>query len=455
MNHVCLAGVLVKNCLFMRNIFALLLVGVSVGVVAQPLRTTSHVDSQMDSLKAEHKVIYINGRPTVESQAHIDSVRHMIDMFYYDQFRSFADPAAPYFLFMSKGADLSMGVGGCVRMRGWYDWNGSIPANGFIPYLIPVHPNPASMRRFATTPAGSSLFFRVIGRNKKLGNYQLYIEANFNGYKGLGFQLKKAYATLNDWTIGYAASTFSDPASVVPTVDAAGPNNELSTTAVLVRWMHTWRERWTLAASAETPATQIATDPTHNEAITNWIPDFAMFGQYAWGRSEHIRLAGIVRSLSYRNLITQRNHNLVGWGAQLSGVWHPARPLTVYGNINGGAGYESLMGDLQTEPNDLVPDPADPQKLYAPYALGWNVGLQYNFRPNLFAAVGYSECRYFPRSGTAGDTYKYGQYVVANIFWNITPRIQTAFEFDTGLRRNRNGEHRRAYRLGLLAQFSF
>ncbi len=422
---------------------------------ARELRGGSHVDAHVDSLKNNHKLVYISGNHEVVSEQHKDSLRRIIDLFYYDQFRSFADPAAPYFLFMSKDASLSMGVGGCVRMRGWYDWGGSIPANGFIPYLIPIHPDPAKMRRFATTPAGSSLFFRVIGRNKKLGNYQLYIEANFNGYNGLGFNLKKAYATLNDWTVGYAASTFSDPAAVTPTIDAAGPNNKISTTAVLVRWMHTIRQRYVLAASLETPATQIYEQHGLTQKVDNWIPDLALFGQYAWGQSEHIRLSGIVRSLSYRNLKLRQNRNLVGWGVQLSGVVHPDRMFTVYGNVNGGAGYESLMGDLQTAPCDLVPEPSDESRLYAPYAMGWHLGLQYNLRPDLFATVSFSECRYFPRRGTSASEYKYGQYTAVNIFWNITPRIQTAAEFNTGMRRNRDGAHRRVFRLGLLAQFSF
>ena len=104
---------------------------------------------------------------------------------------------------------------------------------------------------------------------------------------------------------------------------------------------------------------------------------------------------------------------------------------------------------------DLVPEPGQPGRLYAPYAIGWNLGVQYNFRPNLFASVTFAESRYLPRDGAAGSEYKYGQYMAANIFWNLTPRIQTGLEFTTGVRKNVDGEHRRARRIGLMAQFSF
>ena len=419
------------------------------------LRSNSLVDQHMDSLMRNHKIIYIDGTPYKITEEHADSLKKLIDMFYFDQFRNFSDPAAPYFLFMSKDAQLAMGVGGCVRMRGWYDWGGAMPSNGFAPYLIPMTPDPANMKKFGTTPSGSSLFFRVIGRNKKLGDYQLYIEANFNGYGGKDFHLKKAFATINSWTIGFAPTTFSDPATLPPTVDASGPNNKLSSTSVLVRWMHTYKKHWTVAASLETPASAQDVTSGVTEKVSDWLPDAAAFVQYAWGRSEHVRLAGIVRTLPYRDLLLKKNFNKVGWGLLLSATGHPAEMLTLYGNVCGGQGFESLCGDLQIGNYDLVADPNHPGKLYTPSAIGWNFGIQYNILPNLFASVTFSESRYLPKKGTDPTEYKWGNYLAANIFWNITPRIQTGIEFDTGERKNINGEHRRAQRVGAMAQFSF
>lgn len=419
-----------------------------------PLRTNSLVDRQEDSLRSNHKIIYIDGQPIKITEQHVDSLRKLIDMFYFDQFRNFSDPAAPYFLFMSKDAQLAMGVGGCVRMRAWYDWGGAIPANGFAPYLIPMEPDPTNMRKFSATPSGSTLFFRVIGRNKKMGEYQLYIEANFNGYGGKDFHLKKAYATLNDWTIGYAPTTFSDPAALPPTVDASGPNNKLSSTSVLVRYLHPINKHWTVAASLETPSSAMTLSDS-TKKVSDWLPDAAAFIQYAWGRSEHVRLAGILRTLAYRDMIQKKNFNKMGWGLLLSAVGHPFDALTIYGNVCGGQGFESLCGDLQIGNLDLVPVPGEMGKMYAPFAVGWNLGIQYNFLPNLFASVTFSESRYLPKKGTDGSEYKWGSFLAANVFWNITPRIQCGVEFDTGERKNIDGRHRRAQRVGAMAQFSF
>ena len=413
-------------------------------------------DIQIDSTLKSNKIVFIDGRPAPQDTQHyVDSVRRVISAFYYDQFRHFQDPGAPYFLFMSKDATLAMGMGGAVRMRGYYDWGGAIPASGFAPYLIPMHPSPTDMRHFGTTPAGTCLFFRVIGRNKLLGDYQLYIEANFNGYQSRDFHLKKAYAIVNDFTIGYASSTFSDPAALPPTVDAQGPNNKLSPTAVLVRYMPVVRDRWVFAISGETPSGALDVDDRNTAKVSTWMPDWAAFAQYQWDPNQHVRLSGIVRTLSYRDLVKEKNHNRIGWGIQLSSVAHPHPQLTTYLTANYGHGYAGLGGDLLIGNYDLVADPDAPGRMYAPASFGWCLGLQYNILPNLFVSASASQTRYLPSRRISPDEYKYGIFSAINVFWNLTPRIQVAAEFDFGKRQNFSHEHRYAKRIGAMCQFSF
>lgn len=424
---------------------------------AQTLPSTSMVDRQKDALLDSHKIISVDGTPApVKGSLESDSIRNLVENFFYDQFTSFSDPAAPYFLFMSRDANLAMGIGGCVRIRGWYDINAALPVNSFMPYFIPMAKDPVNNSKIGATPAGSTLFFRVIGRNKLLGDYQLYIEGNFNGYDGVGFKLKKAYAMIDNITLGYAPSTFSDPGALPPMVDANGPSNKISGTSILVRWMNTYKKHWTVAASVELPTkASIETVPEVIGTASQKVPDFAAFLQYAWGRSEHVRLAGLIRTLPYGDLITNRRHDKIGWGLQLSSVVHPIYPLTLYGIVNCGQGHESTTVDLQAGNYDLIPRHDDPQKMYAPFAMGWCVGVQYNFRPNLFATVSMSDSRYFPEKPRPGNEYRYGSIIAANVFWNLTSRIQVGSEFDTGVRKNWSGESRRANRLGLMAQFSF
>ena len=427
--------------------------GIALSVLtAIPSLATSPVEEQHKALVNDHKIVFFGEGETPES----DSIRNLVENFYYDQFRSFQDPQAPYFLFMSRDTQLAMGIGGVVRMRGYFDWGGTTGIPGFSTYFIPVKRDELNRQVLGTTPAGTALFFRVIGRNKRLGSYQLYIEANFNGYQSRDFHLKKAYAVLNDWTIGYAPSTFGDGAAVAPTVDSSGPTMKMDATNVLIRYMHHFRKTGMyVAASVETPSMTLQTDGTQTAARSEFLPNFAAMVQYEWATGQHVRLSGIARFLPYRDLINGRNHQAVGYGFQLSTVFRPVAPLTVYGTVNAGKSYSNFGGDFLLGKYDLVTDTKNPGKLCTVPGWGYFLGLQYNFTPQLFMSATFGQGRYLPSTGVEGTDYKYGLYSAINVFWDVTPRIRFGAEANLGKRQDFNGEHGWARRVGALAQFSF
>lgn len=420
-----------------------------------PLVSTAETvrDKAHDELVDSHKIVFVgegHERPDT------DSVRSLIERFYVDQFRNFQDPAAPYFLFMSRDANLAMGIGGMVRMRGYYDWGGAMPVSGFSPYLIPITKDPLNDRNLGTTPAGTALFFRIIGRNGRIGHYQLYIEANFNGYNGRDFHLKKAYATLGDWTVGYAASTFGDGAAVPPTVDSSGPTMKMDGTNVLVRYMHDFAKTGiTVAASLESPSMSLQTEDGKTAARSQYLPNIAAMVQYSWAREQHIRLSAITRFLPYRDLLTETNYMPVGYGFQFSTVFSPVAPLTIYGTINTGKSYSNFGGDFLLGKYDLVEDDKNPGHLKTTPGFGYFVGASYHFSPKLFSTVTFGQGRYLPTNDPLGTDYKYGLYTAVNVFYYLTPRISFGAEFNIGKRQNFNGEHGWARRIGALAQFSF
>ena len=420
-----------------------------------PVQAKSLVDNHVDSLTNSTKIIAVDGQP---SSVEVDStVRRRILTFYYDQFRNSQDPGSPYFIFMSKEHDVMMGIGGAVRMRGYYDWGGAVPTSSFAPSTILINPDPSADKHLGTTPAGTCLYFRLIGSNTLLGEYQAYIECNFNGYQGRDFHLKKAYVMFRDWTVGYASSTFCDPAAQFPMVDAAGPTNKGDYTAVLVRWMPRLTKNLLAAVSVETPQTFAAVDNTTTKQCSEYVPNVAAFLQYDWGRqnSQHIRLSALYRTMPYRDLVAGRNHNPSGWAVQLSSVSHPIDELTLYVTGSYGAGYGGMGGDLAYFNNDLVPLPGKNGEMYAPRSWGWSLGLQYNIKSNLFVTAYTSQTRFDPQKGIAADAYKYGQLIGCNVFYNPLPRVQIGAEFNLGKRQDFSHAHRWARRVGLMAQLSF
>ncbi len=279
-----------------------------------------------------------------------DSLERLLTTFYVDQFRHFQDPRAPYFMFMSKSSKIAMGVGGLVRIRGYYDWNGSIPINGFSPYSIPIPKDPTSMRRLAATPSGTGFFVTLLGNHTLLGDYMAFIQVDFSGYNGKDLKLKKAYMQAGDWTAGYATTTFEDTKAEPSTIDGAGPNGINSRTNVLVRYMHTFKGKWTVAGSVEFPSSSIAADGEYTKACSDYVPDMAAFAQYQWaGGASHVRLSGLARVLTYRDMLQARNHNIFGWGLQLSTVIKALPQFNLYGIASVGHGHESYTTDLASD----------------------------------------------------------------------------------------------------------
>lgn len=418
--------------------------------IARDLTTMTADELRDYKLSNSHKIAFVGDG----EKANVDSIAATIALFYVDQFRQFEDPLAPYFMLMSRNARIALGIGGSVRMRGWADFDGSIPANGFSPYLIPVPKNPDMQRRIGGTPGGTALFLQVVGRNPQLGDIIGYIQCDFSATDNT-FKLKKAYVTICDWTVGWAPTTFSDPSAQAPTIDGAGQNGKISHTTLLVRWLHNFKKNWAMAASLELPQSKVDADGIMTKKLNDYVPDVAVFGQYQWSHNQHVRLSGIVRALPYRDLVDKKQHTEIGWGLQLSSVIYPINRLAIYAMASTGKGYQSYMGDLAIGSYDLVADKSTPGRMYAPLALGLNLGAKYNFTQNIYATVALGRVSYHPEYKVDPTDYKYGLYGSACLFWDMTSRLQTGIEYLHGSRHNFNGQHASANRVDLLFQFSF
>ncbi|MDE6397045.1 MAG: hypothetical protein K2K84_07225, partial [Muribaculaceae bacterium] len=226
-------------------------------------------------------------------------------------------------------------------------------------------------------------------------------------------------------------------------------------TNVLVRYLKSFKKRFFVAGSIETPSSAIDVTTGKVKPMSNWLPDAAAFVQYQWADGQHVRLSGIVRSLSYLTMADNRSHNLAGWGVQLSAVGRPEGHLSAFGTFNYGQGYAGLGSDLLYGSYDLVPEPGNPSALYAPTSFGWCAGLQYNFLPNLLVSISASQTRYLPKNGISGDEYKYGTFCCANILWNIIPRVTVGAEYDRGRRKNFSGADGDAQRFNVSTMFTF
>ena len=116
------------------------------------------------------------------------------------------------------------------------------------------------------------------------------------------------------------------------------------------------------------------------------------------------------------------------------------------------------VNDLSNLNVDLVPNPEKEGRMQTLPMLGWYAGLQYNICKNVFVSGTYSLSRLYSEHNYPSDNpdaYRKGQYLVANMFWNVTSNLQVGAEYLRGWRTDFNDATRHANRMNLLVQYSF
>lgn len=370
----------------------------------------------------------------------------------------FHDPKAPRFLLYDQKREIAFGIGGFVRVRTAYDFGGS-PTNsfGFIPNSIPVPSNPLTNNNFRMDASKSTLFFKLLGNNSQIGKFQAYISGSFTGNNN-SFVLDDAYISLLGFTVGRTWSTFNDLAAVPPTVDFQGPNGAAEMRTTQIRYSHNLTDGLSFAIAAELPQTTGTYLPLLTAETTQRVPDVPAYVQYNWGQSgaSHVRVAGVMRNINYRNLISDKTETATGYGVQLSSniVVNPI--VEFYGQATYGKGISQYINDLSGSGLSLIRNPEKEGKMDPQEALGWFAQVKFNLSRSVFTSMGYSQAKVFPKAGLADNNqYRYGQYVVGNIFYNIGSDFQLGLEYLWGNRVNIGGEKAPANCIQSVVQFNF
>ena len=366
------------------------------------------------------------------------------------------DPQAPRFLLMDKQGRFALGIGGFVRATASYDFGGLADSRDFIPADISM--SNKLRNQYQMDASMSTIFLKLVGHTDLLGDFVVYTSGNFRGSGGSkNFQLRNAYLTFRDITVGYTYGGFMDVGAVPSTIDAQGPNGAAMYRATQLGYTYKGISRLRLHVGMEAPAVEGREDGRFDIGRQR-MPDFTAYAQYAWNEQSHLRLAGIVRSMTYTSEEASHARNVTGWGLQASGNIGFCHKWRFYGQINYGRGIGQYLNDLGTLGVDLVPDPDHAARMQALKMLGWYTGVQYNATSKLYFSTTYSQSRlyadhHYPATDTA--FYRYGRYFVLNGFWSLTPNMQVGAEYLRGWRTDFDGGSAHANRVNLLVQYSF
>ena len=196
---------------------------------------------------------------------------------------------------------------------------------------------------------------------------------------------------------------------------------------------------------------------------TRWltVPDIPFYLQRNWaGGNGWLRVSGMVRNLYYRDNISMKNVDKVGWGVKASGKTPIIGGLSAAYMGLYGKGIASYIQDLNGAGMDLMPNPESPYSLETVKAWSAFGSLQYQFSPRCFMTATYSHVRTYAKQFTDSPDnwrtgYKYAQYVVGNVFYNVNSIVQIGAEYIWGRRMDYNGEQAHDNRVEAMIKVSF
>lgn len=368
----------------------------------------------------------------------------------------FSDPNSPRFLFLDREGKVALGVGGYVKGSVYYDFNGeNTDGPSFTPYFNHVPNSPEHRQQFGGSANHSTIFLQLAGRSSKFGYYQAYIQTWFvgGGDHAYGLRLKQAYVSLGKVTAGLAVSTWTDLAACTPTVDDQGGVGESTTKNILVRYRPTFGKHWSLGVGVEVPEIT-ATYGDGTSKISQRVPDIPVNVQYSWGKNSHVRAAGLIRNMTYRNTLTGENKFRFGWAAQLSGAIDLGYGFGTYFIGAYGQGYGHYINDLFGNGYDLIQS-STPGKMIAPKTMNYELGLKFAPVSKFFLAASYSQVRVYDQSALGPDAFRYSQYVSASAFCDPIRDLRLGVGYLYGTRNNYDGRRGTSNRVEAMVQYSF
>lgn len=442
MPWLCSISVLIKIWYVMNRLFLKAVLSVSL------LSLTSQVSAQrwIDLREESTPVIYISET--------VNEAPDVVEIFQNSQSNYHHDPRAPRFILLDQKGKWGLGIGGYLQTKIEYDFDKAVDNVDFLPSAI-QRSGASSQYRMDMT--NSTLFLKLVGTSRILGDFVVFTSADWRG-SGLGLRLLNAYLSTDYFTVGYTVGSFMDLAAVPVTIDYGGPCGMTFYRSTQAMFKYGFDFGLSMGIGVEAPDV----NATENENISigaQRAPNVPVFVQYTLNNQpgNHIRLAGIMRDISYEDKVSGKDNDKVGWGAQAS-MLATIGDLKLMGQFTVGEGIGSLVNNISNVGVDVVPDPESPGRAMMLQSEAWYASALYNFTDKLFASVTYSQTVLHSRDGYEDlypKAYRKGQYLAANLFYNVTDNMQIGIEYLHGWRMDFDQKTYNANRVNLSARYDF
>lgn len=363
----------------------------------------------------------------------------------------------PRFTLVGKDSKFYLGIGANLKFVGDYDWGNPIDdANNFSPVKIPMTVAPGNGGKTQFSVGQSNFYLNFVGLPGTANQIGVYLDINFMGANDKAVALHHAYLKYRGITAGYVVSTFTDNAAEPTSIDFAGPNSITFDRHPNISYTQKFGKNklWTAALGVDMPDKASFTMSSTTAKVSQRMPDIPIYIQRSWADGKGwLRASAIFRDLYYRDMVTNSNTGQLGWGVKISGKTPIYGGLSAYYQGVYGKGVAGYINDISALGLDLVPNLDKAGRLETVGAWGAYGTLRYDFSPKVYMNFTYSQVRaYADHNAVSGDTYKYGQYLTSNLFWNVNKFTQVGVEYLWGKRANIDGTKAHDNRIMLMLQ---
>jgi hypothetical protein len=343
------------------------------------------------------------------------------------------------------GTDLSLGIGGYVKVDFIQDVSGLGDAFEFKTNTIPVDGSVAADQSGRTTIHARETRFNLDLRSEGTGtrHFRAFVEGDFFG-DGNAFRLRHGFGEFGPLLGGQTWSTLQDISARGLTIDFEGPDGEVFVRQAMIRFTHKFDDHWTAAVAAENPTPQFAVPSGLSGSARAAMPDVPGFVRYQRGAG-HVQVAGIVRQLRFDGTGTSADTATPGWGLNTTFVVPLARGYQLLGQYAVGDGMSRYIEALSGQNLDAVFTSSG--TLQAIRAQAANLGYIHRWSPTVRSGLSASATYVEDDEALAPTAIGRLTDLRANVIWTPYRLVDIGGEVLWGQRRNRDGARGDAVRL--------
>ena len=375
----------------------------------------------------------------------------------------------PKFTVRTRNNKFMLTIGGKILPIFGYDIGNNLydtqAGLNFIPDAIPVPALTGHKSDFFFNALNSNIDFTVVGFAGTSNQVTGYVKLGTSG-NSKQVLFKRLYLTWRNVTAGLRVSNATDEYAVQPpTIDTQGPAGALNTVSYQIAYKSPSYNGFRFAVSAELPSFYSSSGIYRGKDYRSWVghkvnsevdqlvPDIPMWVEYQKSPQNRIRVTAILRHFFYQDMLRRERNYVFAWGTMLSGNFSFWKPLTFYCQAAFGKGIGNYIQDLAGLPLSFTPKSDEPGRMEANPMMGLMFGASYNATSRLQFNAMWSMARIWNvgdyathldgmKTDANGDAmfsagasnYRYGTYIAANCFYNITSYLQVGLEYIYGRR---------------------